>query len=298
MTSLMSIEIASQPACWLDILNRRLEIEEFFSGTGGRMAFLGCGTSFHMAGAMAKLREAAGLGGSDVFPASESPSTRRYPWVAAVSRSGTTTELIDALDSFEGRAHRLVITAVESSPLAEMADRLFVLDRADEQSVVQTRFATTCLCVMRAHLGHDVASLASSCQSALNEGVPDGLDRVERFVFLGSGWASAIAAEAALKMTEAAGVMCESYPAYEYRHGPMSAAGSGTLIWRIGAIDPSLSAEIENMGVALEGGGQDPQIELVAVQRAAEQLARHRGRDPDSPPHLNRSVILETRAGQ
>ena len=45
------------------------------------------------------------------------------------------------------------VTAVADTPLAEAADQAVVLDFADEESVVQTVFATTALMLLRASLG-------------------------------------------------------------------------------------------------------------------------------------------------
>ena len=60
---------------------------------------------------MRPLREAAGLGETDAFPASEFPTGRAYDALLAVSRSGTTTEVLDAVAVIgethsDGGAHR------------------------------------------------------------------------------------------------------------------------------------------------------------------------------------------------
>ncbi len=58
---------------------------------------IGCGSSLNVARCYARLREAAGHGETDAFPASEVPATRRYDRMVFVSRTGTTTEVLDAL---------------------------------------------------------------------------------------------------------------------------------------------------------------------------------------------------------
>src|SRR4029453_8460824 len=109
---------------------------------GERVGVAGCGTSLHVARAYAALREASGAGETDAFPASEFARTRRYDRLVAITRSGTTTEVLQLLDRI-GDTPRTVITADAASPAVSLADRLVVLAFADERSVVQTRFATT-----------------------------------------------------------------------------------------------------------------------------------------------------------
>src|SRR3712207_7559300 len=48
-----------------------------------------------------------------------------------------------------------------------------------------------------------------------------------RSTFLGRGWTIGLANEAALKLRESAQAWTESYPAMEYRHGPISITAPG-----------------------------------------------------------------------
>ncbi|MGW4243020.1 SIS domain-containing protein, partial [Nocardia sp. NPDC004722] len=141
-------EIASQPDCW----RRALEMEGVgLPEAGERVAVIGCGTSLYMAQAYASLREATGLGETDAFAASEFPATRRYDRVVAISRSGTTTEVLAAL----ARAQHMptvAITGDTETPISAAASTVIDLGFADEKSVVQTRFATTVLALLRGHL--------------------------------------------------------------------------------------------------------------------------------------------------
>ena len=86
-------------------------------------------------------------------PPAEFPADRGYDRVVAISRSGTTTEVLRAIEA--ARAPVTMLTAVGDSPLAVAADAPVVLDFADEESVVQTVFATTALMLLRASLGED-----------------------------------------------------------------------------------------------------------------------------------------------
>jgi fructoselysine-6-P-deglycase FrlB-like protein len=164
-----------------------------------------------------------------------------------------------------------------------------VLDFADERSVVQTRFATTTLALVRAVLGERLEDAAADAERALEDPLPEGGRAV---AFLGTGWRVGLAREAALKVREAAGLASEAHPALEYRHGPISAAGSGTLVWALGPVPDDLAADVRAAGAALERSARDPMAELVRVQRFAVREALAAGRDPDRPPNLTRSVVL------
>ena len=103
-------EIASQPACWARAAEVALAVGPELPQPGDRVAVVGCGTSFYMARAVAALREAQGGGETDAFPASEFPTGRPYDRIVAISRSGTTTEVLHLLDRLAG-VPRAVVTA-------------------------------------------------------------------------------------------------------------------------------------------------------------------------------------------
>ena len=87
------------------------------------MGVVGCGTSFFVATAYAAAREAGGLGETDAFAASEFPTGRAYDALLAVSRSGTTTEVLDAVAVIGETIPTVALTAVPESPLARAAGR-------------------------------------------------------------------------------------------------------------------------------------------------------------------------------
>ena len=75
---------------------------------------------------------------------------RHYDAVVAISRSGTTTEVLQLLDSVRGQIPTVAIISDPGTPMAGAADAVLALPFADEPSVVQTRFATTALILLRA----------------------------------------------------------------------------------------------------------------------------------------------------
>lgn len=283
-------ELASQPTCWAEAAALAPGVADALPGPGERVLAVGCGTSLHVTQAYAARREADGLGETDAHPASEAPSGRTYDRVVAISRSGTTTEVIRFLEACRNPSTALV--GVLGTPVAERATAVVSLAFADERSVVQTRFATSALALLRAHLGHDLAPVIADAERALAEPLPADPSAFEHFVFLGRGWTVGLAHEAALKVREASASFSESYPGMEYRHGPISLAGARSLVWTIGDVDPDLLTDLRRTGATVLSSDLDPMAELVRIQRLVVALAEAKGLDPDRPRHLTRSVVL------
>ncbi|WGW12251.1 SIS domain-containing protein [Saxibacter everestensis] len=286
-------EIASQPKIWRCALaDHSAQATDLLSLPGSRVLVLGCGTSAFVAESFAVLREAAGLGQTDAAYASEPWPWRDYDAVIVLSRSGTTTEVIAALDALPDGVRTIAVTGVADSPIAQRADDVLLLDFADEESVVQTRFPTTILLLARNAFGEDVGGLPGQAEIALAQ--PSGIDvsRYTHFVYLGSGWTYGLAQEAALKIREAAQAWAESYPALDYRHGPLAVADDRSLVWIIGPVEASLIRDIEHTGATVITGTQDPLVELALTQQLAVAIAEYRGLNPDTPRHLTRSIVL------
>jgi fructoselysine-6-P-deglycase FrlB-like protein len=285
-------EITSQPECWARVVRELPVHAPALPAMGERVAVIGCGTSWFMAQSYAQLREDAGHGLTDVFAASEAKLDRPYDRVLAMTRSGTTTEILTALERTRPGTRVTTITAVADSPAAGLSDDVVCLPYADERSVVQTRFPTTQLLLLRAHLGLPVDRALADVSRALASPIAPELLAASQISFLGEGWHVGLANEAALKVREAAAWWTESYSAMEYRHGPIAVAAPGRAVWSLAPLDPGLVRQIEATGSHLRQGELDPLAELVAVQRLAVALAEAAGRDPDRPAHLTRSVVL------
>jgi fructoselysine-6-P-deglycase FrlB-like protein len=285
-------EIASQPACWRRAAQLALDVAGSLPAPGERIAVVGCGTSWFIAQSYAAAREEAGHGETDAFAASEMPRGRRYDRLLVLSRSGTTTEILQLLARMRGTLPTVVVTADPRTPVTEFADQVIGLDFADEESVVQTRFATSELALLRAHLGYDPGPAADAAQRVLARPLPPELLAARQFTFLGTGWTYGLANEAALKLREAAGLWTEAYPVMEYRHGPVAVTGPGSVVWLLGTAADGLADEVAAAGGTAWFDDEDPMAALVRVQMLAVALGRARGLDPDRPRNLARSVIL------
>ena len=291
-------EIASQPDCW----QRALALAEAgvpgLPAPGERVLALGCGTSYYVGAAYAWLREAAGHGITDALVASElPPHLRPYDRVVAISRSGTSSELLDAVRRLRAEQPAAPLTALlgeQGTPLAELAATVVDLSFADEAGVVQTRFPTTQLVMLRAALAGvgdpGLAALPGAARDALTAPLPP--TGIRQLVVLGHGWGTAVAQEAALKVRESAGAWAESYAVGEYRHGPIATSGPGTLVWGLDRLPADIIEAVWGTGGAAEHGCGEPLVELVRLHRYAVELATENGRDADKPWFLSRSVIL------
>ncbi|HEY8653906.1 MAG TPA: sugar isomerase, partial [Dermatophilaceae bacterium] len=131
-------------------------------------------------------------------------------------------------------------------------------------------------------------------REAVGAELAEELVAAAQYSFLGSGWTVGLAHEAALKMREASQSWAESYPAKEYRHGPIAIAAPGRVTWVFGNAPDGLLADITATGAHCEHLPVDAMADLIRAQRVALERARRSGLDPDQPRNLTRSVILDS----
>ena len=293
----MDEELSSQPQVWAQAQAQSRE-EGLLPAKGQKIAVIGCGTSWFMAQSYATAREAAGHGVTDAFAASEaflnsnSPE-RGYDAVVAITRSGTTTEVLEVLAQLKGKVRTIALMGDINSPIVDLADVVIGLPYADEQSVVQTRFATTALVYLLTSLGESFDVAIEQAKDAVSAPVSQELLDAEQFTFLGRGWTVGLAHEAGLKMREAVQGWTESYPAMEYRHGPISIAAPNRVTWLFGEEPEGLAADVAKTGALYITSGLHPLADLARVHRVTLERARVRGLNPDLPRNLTRSVILD-----
>lgn len=283
-------ELRSQPEMWAAALQLPDDQRALLPGPGERVLVVGCGTSYYIGDAYAYVRNDAGLGRTRAAIPSELTWVDDDEHIVVISRSGTTADVIDVVRRF-GDTH--TITAIlgdVDTVLGEMCDRIVHLGFADETSIVQTRFATTVLTVLRASVDAVPATLVDDARAALERPLPMDPAAVRQVVFLGHRWSVGVAHEAALKIRESAGAWTEAYPVWEYQHGPISCAGPGSLVWALGELPDAIADDVRATGATVHVDDLDPQAGLVLAHRLALELARLAGRNPDTPPFLSRSV--------
>ena len=249
-------EILSQPRVWAATLAafraQAGAVERLWHQRPvGQVLFTGCGSTHYLSLMGAALCQAVLRVTAAARPASElvlfpdlvyAPETERL--LIAVSRSGTTTETVEAVRAFRvrERGRVLVITCDPDTPLGQEADVCLAATEAQEQSVAQTRSFSSMALLAQALIGH----LAGLDVGVLNS-LPDILQRlldahhatvreigedsgIERFFFLGSGALYGIACEAMLKMKEMSLSYSEAFHTLEFRHGPMSMVNERALV--------------------------------------------------------------------
>lgn len=285
-------ELATQPQMWERAIALPTELLSLLPRNGEKVIVIGCGTSYYMGDAYAFLRNDAGLGRTRSAIPTELTWIDDDENIVVISRSGTTADVIEVVERYRDTHRITAILGDLDTPLGQLCDRVVHLGFADETSVVQTRFATTVLTALRASIGLAPDTLVADARTALELPLPADPTKVKQVVFLGHRWTVGLSHEAALKLRESAGTWTEAYPVWEYQHGPISCAGPDSLVWVLGDVPEVVAADVRSTGATVYSNGLDPQANLVLAHRLALALAREAGRNPDTPPFLNRSVLV------
>jgi glutamine---fructose-6-phosphate transaminase (isomerizing) len=332
-------EIRSQPEVWARTLERlRGQESPLRAGQRSRALLVtGCGSTHYLAMWAARVAQRALDVHVTAAPASELLlhadawiDATDTPTLLAISRSGETTETVDAVAAFRRRARGrvLVVTCEPDSTLAQAADVVVAAPDARERSVVQTRSFTS-MALATAWMVHgdpdraitdglpqETSDLLERWAAPMAELAAD--DRIRRFFFLGSDSRYGFACEAMLKIKEMALEHAEAYHFHEVRHGPWSLIDGETLV--VGLLGPdgapterrvlddarALGARILAVGVeaatdvadvvpvpaTITGPWRDLLL-LPVLQTLGMERAVHRGLDPDAPRNLDAVVRLE-----
>jgi glucosamine--fructose-6-phosphate aminotransferase (isomerizing) len=325
-------EILSQPEVWqqtLDALDP-LSLTAAFDGDLTDVLVTGCGSTHYLAMTAAALLRDAGrrawaLPASELLPQAQPRLVDPgRTLLLAISRSGTTTETLRAVEHFRsiGGARVAVVTCYPQSPLAEAADAVWAAPAAAERSVAQTRSFTSMQVIVSALTGAlrgaDLAALhalppAAAAILAHSREPMGALAReasIEAFYFLGSGPLFGIASEGMLKLKEMSLTSSEAYHAMEFRHGPMSMCDSSAAVIALlsrerSALEQAVLSDIAPFGAHLVTVGSEDQIPpqvpawatpalyLLPLQLLALERALAKGLDPDHPRHLTAVIELD-----
>jgi glucosamine--fructose-6-phosphate aminotransferase (isomerizing) len=336
-------EIITQPDAWEEALragaNAAGGLRDLWKRIDGRsVLFTGCGSTYYLslsAAALARRKKlpARALPASELWLGADMPPHSLANTVlAAVSRSGETSETLRAVDAFRkaGGAAVVAVTCYPERALAGMADLVISLPAAQEVSVAQTRSFASMLVACQMLVG---ALTGDAGQAQRMAGLPDAGRRLianardlaaslggdlqlERFFFLGNGPLYGLAEEAMLKMKEMSLTYSEGYHALEYRHGPMSMADGSALVTglisdRAAAQEAAVLGDMRALGAhtlaVAEGvadaehavaltSGLDEDDRLVLYLPFLQMLAFNRsiakGLDPDRPRNLAAAIVL------
>jgi glucosamine--fructose-6-phosphate aminotransferase (isomerizing) len=331
-------EILSQPEAWANALEmiekNRNELKEIFNSDYRQVIFTGCGSTYYLSLAAASLFQDMTGCIARAVPASEllfnprSILTDERTLLVAVSRSGSTTETVRAVEQFKKHEHGKVIaiTNYRDQPLAGLADLAIIIEKGEEQSVAQTRsfasmyVATTAMTMLAAaredlltsmqvlpKMGEKLIAEYESVASELGKNL--GFDR---FYFLGSNGRYGLACELNLKMKEMTLTHSEPFHFLEFRHGPMSMVTKTSVV--VGLLsegnrvqENKVLTEMEALGATiLSVGESDANINfscglpesirnvlyLPVSQLTSFYRAKTKNLDPDHPTNLTAVVNL------
>ena len=212
-------------------------------------------------------------------PSSGRPA--RTPTVLAISRSGTTTEVVGVL----GEA-----PAARGPPCSRRCRSRRRRARARGRRARLRRRGVGRADALRDHGAGAAARVARRGHREGGEPADRGASpppsrstpgTSTRSASSGTGWTVGLANEAALKLREAAQFWAESYLAMEYRHGPLSIAAPGRAVWPFGALPPGLAEQIRGTGATLV---DDRRSRPAGRARAGPAVRRGRGRGPRPRP--------------
>lgn len=246
-----------------------------------------------------------------------------------ISQSGKSPDIFAMMQAARaGGALTVALTNHDSSPMAAASAHPIGLQAGPENSVAATKtFVNSVLAglTLLAEWQEDtalrtaVSQLPDAFAQALTldwSPLAQRLVRAQSLYVLGRGPAYAISNEVALKLKETSGLHAESYSAAEVLHGPSAIVQAQFPVLALAVDDaaqPHVAATAARLaeqgadvfltGVAAKGctslptvAGLHPLVSplvlIVSFYAFVEELARRRGFDPDTPPHLRK--VTET----
>jgi glucosamine--fructose-6-phosphate aminotransferase (isomerizing) len=327
-------EITSQTEAWaqaIDVTRRTSlpDVEKY-----NQVIFTGCGSTYYLSLAAAAMyqeltgRAARAVPGGELLLNSQTVLTEQKTLLVAVSRSGTTTETVKAVEKFkkEKRGDVIVISNYDET-LSTYGDVNIFIPKGQEESVAQTRsfasmfVAATAMCARMAGrgdlvdamnqlpvVGNSIIGKYESYAKKLGENL-----NFDRFYFLGSGIRYGLACEVNLKMKEMTLTHSEPFHFLEFRHGPMSMVNQNAVV--VGMLsdanrvhEAKVLEEMKMLGGTVTGLGESetdvsfksqipeqvrsvlclPVLQLMAFYRSVAK-----GLNPDRPTNLTAVVKLD-----
>ncbi len=327
-------EIKSQTEAWRQAIDVAKAVSLPKASDYGQVIFTGCGSTYYLSLAAAALYQeltgcaARAVPGGELLLNPKTALTDEKTLLVAVSRSGTTSETVKAVEKFraEQRGDVVVISNYDEV-LSRMADVNIVIEKGQEESVAQTRSyasmfvaaSTFAACMAgRDDLAASMAKLPAAGQQlmeryeTLASEIGENLD-FDRFYFLGSGLRYGLACEVNLKMKEMTLTHSEPFHFLEFRHGPMSMINQNAVV--VGMLsdanrvhEAKVLSEMRTLGgtvVALAEkdadiafGSDVPEsvrgvLYLPVLQMMAFYRSVTKGLNPDRPNNLTAVVKLD-----
>lgn len=327
-------EIKSQTEAWAQALDLTRSAQLPKAENYDQVIFTGCGSTYYLSLASAALyqeltgRVARAIPGGELLLNTKTILANQKILLAAISRSGTTTETVKAVEKFkENKNGDVLVISNYDEALSQLADVNIVIPKGQEESVAQTRsfasmyIAATGFAVRMAgqnELLDRMLTLPETGERLIHDfeaaarQLGENLD-FDRFYFLGSGIQYGLACEVNLKMKEMTLTHSEPFHFLEFRHGPMSMVNKKAVV--VGLVSGSnfshekaVLSEMQALGgktVALGESGVDiafnsgiPEsvrgvLYLPVVQLMAFYRSLAKGLNPDRPNNLSAVIKLD-----
>jgi glutamine---fructose-6-phosphate transaminase (isomerizing) len=241
----------------------------------GRVAVVGCGTSFHAA-------QTSGAGVDALEFVLHPPEA---DMLVLVSHEGTTPLTIEAAEAFAGP--KWLVTAKAESRLAALCDEVVVATPAVEESYCHTASYTSAVATLAALRGEDVSWLPAAVSDELaGERLP--VSGHDRWLFAGAGRDWPTAQEAALKLREGVYLAAEAYQLEELLHGHLAAVDESVRCFVLEGEGRGAARAAETVAALTELGcdvtlvpTRHPVVDIVRFQLLTLDLAEARGTNPD-----------------
>lgn len=327
-------EIKSQTEAWAQALEVASAARLPAASDYDQVLFTGCGSTYYLSVAAAALYQeltgcpARAVPGGELVLNAKTVMTDQKTLLVAISRSGSTTETVTAVERFRAQKRGdVVVISNYDEVLSKLADVNIVIPLGQEHSVAQTRsFASmyVAACVLCARMAGrndlvegmkklpEVGNRVIRNYETLAKEIGENLE-FDRFYFLGSGIHYGLACEANLKMKEMTLTHSEPFHFLEFRHGPMSMVNQNAVVIGIlselnRAHETKVLAEMKELGgttIALGEKDSDVQFEasipesvrgvlyLPVLQLMAFYRSVAKGLNPDRPNHLTAVVQLD-----
>lgn len=318
MTSVTETVIRAQFPYWSAALAQPLPAVR-----ADTVVLTGCGTSHYLAQAIAAAFNRAGQRALAVPGAEWTVRPDAYlagggdVLVLGLSRSGTTTETVQAIEASRARGQRTLALSCEAgSAILQAADTGVHLPTDPAEGIVMSVSASLMLLaglrMAGVPLDGAVVADAQAALAALDLGAAPLLAGRRHFVYLGGGVNYGIASEGALKLQEMSLSYSQAFHPMEYRHGPVSLIDGGSLVVllygdRTAKAEARLAQELQAKGARVIGlggpgdlavpvGAPGPAATLAALpalQLLGEKVALSKGIDSEAPRHLTKVVVLD-----
>ena len=264
----MKAAVAAQPEWLAQVpVDRRLP--------EGRVAVVGCGTSFH----------AAQTSGNGIDALEFLLRPPDVDVLVLVSHEGTTPLTIEAAKAFPGE--KWLVTGKRESDLAALCDEVLVVTPAVEESYCHTASYTCAVAALAALRGEDVSWLpAAVAEQLAGERLP--ISAHERWLITGAGRDWPTAQEASLKLREGVYLAAEAHQLEELLHGHLAAVDESVRCFVLEGEGRAAARAADAAGALRELGcdvtlvpTRHPVVDIVPFQLLTLDLAAERGVDPD-----------------